>query len=153
MVYSFLDFDFYNSKYKDILKTALSNSDYFSFFTSKHIRKKEHNNEYFDFLERLNEYKISSDEVDIPKYTSGQQIHCYKIEANTTRIINEPADFSAWDGYDYPEDLVFYKNKTPWLRCISHERIVLINERNTNAFKELEKLGLSFMIIKDTNNI
>ena len=153
MVYSFSDYDFYNSKYKEILKITLSNSDCFSVFTSKLIHKKEHPNKYFDFLERLNAHKISSDDVEPPRYTAGQQIHCYQINKTTTRILNEPADFAEWNIYDYPEDLTFYKNNTPWFRCISHERMVLINETNMKAFEELKKLGLTFMQIKDTNYI
>ena len=153
MVYTIVNYDFYNNYYKNILKIALSNSDCFSFFTSKHIHKKEHPDKYFDFLERLNTYKISSDEIETPKYTTGQQIHCYRINKITTQILNEPTDFAAWNSYDYPEDLTFYRNNTPWFRCISHERIVLINETNTKAFEELKKLGLTFMKIKDTNFI
>lgn len=153
MVYTLINYDFYNNNYKNILKIALLNSDYFSFFTSKHIHRKDHPDKYFDFLKRLNAHKISSDEVEIPRYTTGQQIHCYRINKITTQILNEPIDFSVWNSYDYPEDLAFYRNNTPWFRCISHEKMVLINEINIKAFEELKKLGLTFMNIKDTNYI
>ena len=153
MVYTLINYDFYNNFYKNILKIALSNSDCFSFFTSKHIRKKEHPNKYFDFLERLSTHKIISDKIETPRYTAGQQFHCYRINSITTQILSEPTDFAAWNSYDYPEDLAFYRNNTPWFRCISHEKIVLINETNIKAFEELKKLGLTFMKIKDTNFI
>ncbi len=153
MVYSLLNFDFYNKKYKDVLKIALSHSDCFSFFTSKNVRTKNHPDTYFDFLERLNAHKISSDKVEIPKYTSGQQLHCYEINKTSEQILSEPSGFTAWDSYDYPEDLAFYKNKTPWLRCISHEKMVLINDINSKALNEIKSLGVDFMPIKDMNRI
>ena len=153
MVYSFINFDFYNSKYRDILKIAISNSECFGFFTLKHIRKKDHPDSYFDYLDRLNNSKISVDKVNPPRYTSGQQFSCYGINKSTEPVLNEPFDFTAWNGYDYPEDLVFYKNNKAWLRCISHERMVLINEANIKALDEIKKLGIDLMQIKDTNSI
>ncbi len=153
MVYSLLNFDFYNKKYKDILKIALSHSDCFSFFTSKNVRTKDHPDTYFDFLERLNAHKISSDKVEIPKYTSGQQFHCYEINKTSEQILSEPCDFTSWDSYDYPEDLAFYKNKMSWLRCISHEKMVLINDTNSRAVDEIKNFGIDLMLIRVVNNI
>lgn len=40
MTYVFMNYENYNSKYKNILKLAVSNSDSFSFFTVKQIHKK-----------------------------------------------------------------------------------------------------------------
>jgi len=108
---------------------------------------------YFDFLDRLNEHKISSDKFELPRYSSGQQIHCYEINKTTKTILSEPSDFTSWDSYDYPEDLTFYKNKLPWLRCISHEKMVLINDINPKALDEIKSMGIDFMLIKEANNI
>ena len=153
MVYSFINYDLYNKNYKKIIKIALSNSDCFGFFTSKHIRKKDHPDSYFEFLDNLSDYLVACDDINVPRYTSGQQFHCYNITKNSRKIIDEPIDFGSWDGYAFPEDLTFYFNKKPWLRCISHERIVLINEINIKAFEEIKKLGLTFSAIKDGNSI
>lgn len=153
MTYVFMNYENYNSKYKNILKLAVSNSDSFSFFTVKQIHKKDHSKRYFDYLTEFSDYKISSDEIKMPRYTTGQQIHCYKINIDTVKLLNEPSNFSSWNAYDYPEDLVFYKNSIPWFRCISHERMVLVNDTNPAALDELKRLGINYKAIKDTNNI
>ena len=65
----------------------------------------------------------------------------------------KPIDFSFWNAYDYPEDLAFYKNCIPWFRCISHEKMVLVNETNFSAFNELKKIGINFRLINNSNYI
>ena len=51
MVYTFMNYDDFNSKYNDILKIATCYSENFSFFTVRQIHKKDHSNEYFNFLD------------------------------------------------------------------------------------------------------
>ena len=151
MVYKIIDTDYCNSKYLDILKIGFEQSEYFGFITTKHIHAKEHPKEYFEFLEDLAMFEVADEDFKAPKYTSGQKLHFYSINKTSKKIIYNTHNFDIWNGYDYPEDLVFYYKKKPWFRCISHEKIILINNININAFNMLSNLGLSFVKIDDTN--
>lgn len=75
------------------------------------------------------------------------------IYFKTTALLMKPIDFSSWNAYDYPEDLAFYKNCIPWFRCISHKKMVLVNETNFSAFNELKKIGINFRLINNSNYI
>ena len=148
-----MDQDYCNSKYKDILKIGLAYSEYFGFSTIKYIHKKEHSTDYFKFLKSLEAFETSDSDFKTPKYSSGQKLHFYSINKASKQILYCTKDFDVWNGYDYPEDLVFYYKKQPWFRCISHERIILINTINNSAFDKLLQLGLLFQKIDDTNFI
>lgn len=145
--------DDFNSKYNDILKIATCYSENFSFFTVRQIHKKDHSNEYFNFLDGFRNHEIPLGKIKTPRYTAGQQIHCFRINKITTALLMKPIDFSSWNAYDYPEDLAFYKNCIPWFRCISHEKMVLVNETNFSAFNELKKIGINFRLINNSNYI
>ena len=121
------------------LKVATCYSENFSFFTVRQIHRKDHSNEYFNFLDGFRNHEIPLGKIKTPRYTAGQQIHCFRINKITTALLMKPIDFSSWNAYDYPEDLAFYKNCIPWFRCISHEKMVLVNETNFSAFNELKK--------------
>lgn len=153
MVYTFINYDDFNSKYNDILKIATCYSENFSFFTVRQIHKKDHSNEYFNFLDGFRNHEIPLGKIKTPRYTAGQQIHCFRINKITTALLMKPIDFSFWNAYDYPEDLAFYKNCIPWFRCISHEKMVLVNETNFRAFNELKKIGINFRLINNSNYI
>lgn len=135
------------------LKVATCYSENFSFFTVRQIHKKDHSNEYFNFLDGFRNHEIPLGKIKTPRYTAGQQIHCFRINKITTALLMKPIDFSSWNAYDYPEDLAFYKNCIPWFRCISHEKMVLVNETNLSAFNELKKIGINFRLINNSNYI
>lgn len=151
MVYKIIDPDYCNSKYEDILKIGFEHSDYFGFLTIKYIHKKEHSNGYFKFLKSLESFEVLDNSFETPRYTSGQNLHFYSINKHSKQIVYDTLNFDIWNGYDYPADLVFYYKKKPWFRCISHERIILINNINKNAINKIEQLGLSFMKIDDSD--
>ena len=153
MVYTFMNYDDFNSKYNDILNIATCYSENFSFFTVRQIHKKDHSNEYFNFLDGFRNHEIPLGKIKTPRYTAGQQIHCFRINKITTALLMKPIDFSSWNAYDYPEDLAFYKNCIPWFCCISHEKMVLLNETNFSAFNELKKIGINFRLINNSNYI
>lgn len=148
-----MNYDDFNSKYNDILKIATCYSENFSFFTVRQIHKKDHSNEYFNFLDGFRNHEIPLGKIKTPRYTAGQQIHCFRINKITTALLMKPIDFSYWNAYDYPEDLAFYKNCIPWFRCISHKKMVLVNETNFSAFNELKKIGINFRLINNSNYI
>lgn len=135
------------------LKVATCYSENFSFFTVRQIHKKDHSNEYFNFLDGFRNHEIPLGKIKTPRYTAGQQIHCFRINKITTALLMKPIDFSSWNAYDYPEDLAFYKSCIPWFRCISHEKMVLVNETNFSAFNELKKIGINFRLINNSNYI
>ena len=153
MVYKVINPDDYNSKYTEILKTCFKYSDHFGFSTIKYIHKNEHSNEYFEFLKNLEPFEISADGFETPRYSRGQKLHFYTVNKLSAQIICNTSDFDVWNAYDYPADLVFYFKKRPWFRCISHERIILINTINKEAVEKLGQLNLSFRMVDDTNNI
>lgn len=104
-----MNYDDFNSKYNDILKIATCYSENFSFFTVRQIHKKDHSNEYFNFLDGFRNHEIPLGKIKTPRYTAGQQIHCFRINKITTALLMKPIDFSSWNAYDYPEDLAFIK--------------------------------------------
>lgn len=119
----------------------------------RQIHKKDNSNEYFNFLDGFRNHEIPLGKIKTPRYTAGQQIHCFRINKITTALLMKPIDFSSWNAYDYPEDLAFYKNCIPWFRCISHEKMVLVNETNFSAFNGLKKIGINFRLINNSNYI
>ena len=68
MVYTFMNYDDFNSKYNDILKIATCYSENFSFFTVRQIHKKDHSNEYFNFLDGFRNHEIPLGKIKTPRY-------------------------------------------------------------------------------------
>lgn len=153
MVYKIADPDYCNAKYNDILKIAFEHSEHFSFYTIKNIHRKEHTDEYFKFMSDLELLEVFEYDFRTPKYSSGQKLHLYFVNKLSEKIISNTMNFDMWNGYDCPEDLTFYHNKIPWFRCISHERIILVNTTNSVAIDKLKQLGLVFVKIDNTNYI
>lgn len=153
MVYRIMDPDFCNSKYREILKIGFEYSEYFGLSTIKYIHKKDHPNAYFSFLKSLELFEVPIYGFETPRYQSGEKIHLYAVNKASKQLIYNTLSFDVWNGYDYPADLVFYYKKRPWFRCISHERIILINTINQKSVDKLKLLGLSFLKVDDTNYI
>lgn len=59
----------------------------------RQIHKKDHSNEYFNFLDGFRNHEIPLGKIKTPRYTAGQQIHCFRINKITTALLMKPIDF------------------------------------------------------------
>lgn len=121
--------------YSNLLDIAFRNSDAFSICTFKYYHKKILSQDYFDFLNTLEPYRII-EEYHIPKnYRKGQKYHVYELNSATKKLIRSVRTLQAWEPPLFPEDLTFYIHKKYWLYTISHENFIFMKPPRPDVLK------------------
>lgn len=129
--------------FNKIVQYALKCSDHASVCTFRNYHKKDLENSFWSFLERVSPYSVGdSDSFTLPKnYTKGQKFHLYYLADDVKKCILEVPTLESWKAPHLPEDITFYINKKPWLMTISHEKMMFLNISDTEKLESILMLG------------
>ena len=122
-----------------------------SFCTFKSYQKKYLSSSYFEFLEKIEKFRIESEKAEYARfqhYRAGQKFHYYTLTDELKKIILGYDGIKVWQIPYLPEDIAFYNGKTAWFFAIRHEEIYYLNTDFPKLIDDLLNMGVKLEAVK-----
>ena len=122
--------DLSDTDYRIFIKYSVKTCDYFSLTFEKS------DNIYinYDYYALMQDYVIRTENIVNHPDTGTEFTNADKVDIKcckfTCDLLLKPSCFSDFNGFLFPEELCFYRNDTLWFRCISHEKLFIIENCN-----------------------